>query len=217
MASRTCWSCDRLTHMRPHGQAIFVPINPPGGTPIGWYYGAYLCDNCGTMSIASTVQEYVHMIPQDLNYVLESSGEISWLPVKARGKAFPDVPEQIAAAANEAHQCLDINARRGAVMLARAVIEATAKEKGVSDGTLFKKIESLQAAGHIRPDIKEGAHEVRLLGNDMAHGDFVEDVDAADAELVLTLMDELLAEVFQSPAKVAKARQVREAKKQVAK
>lgn len=102
-------------------------------------------------------------------------------------------------------------------MLARAVIEATAKEKGITEGALFKKIEALQAASHIRPHIREGAHKVRLLGNDMAHGDFVEEVDAADAELVLALMDEVLSEVFQSPAKVAKARQVREGKKQVAK
>jgi hypothetical protein len=38
--------------------------------------------------------------------------------------------------------------------------------------------------------VRDGAHEVRHLGNEMAHGDFVEPVDGEDAELVLQLMDE---------------------------
>lgn len=202
--------------MRSHGPAIYIPLNGPGEPSIGRFFGAYLCDNCNVMSIATSVNAYAHMIPPDMNYLLESAQEINWLPVKALGKAFPDVPEQVAAAANEAHECLSIGANRAAVMLARSVIEATAKEKGIEKGLLYNKIEALEEAGHIRPHVKDGAHEVRHLGNDMAHGDFVEAVDIADADLVLALMDEVLSEVFQSPAKVQAAQAARLARQRPA-
>jgi hypothetical protein len=68
----------------------------------------------------------------------------------------------------------------------------------------------------IREQISVGAHEVRHLGNDMAHGDFVTQVNREDAELILTLMSEVLAEVYQSPARVAKAKSARAAKVAVA-
>lgn len=130
-------------------------------------------------------------------------------PEKVGGKEFRDVPEHIADAADEAYRCSSINALRAAVLLARSVIEATAKEKSISKGSLWEKIDVLHKQGFIREHIKDGAHEVRLLGNDMAHGDFVEPIDTEDAELILTLMTEVLDEVFQSPARVERARQKR--------
>ncbi|MBU5868948.1 DUF4145 domain-containing protein, partial [Vibrio cholerae O1] len=65
------------------------------------------------------------------------------------------------------------NAGRGAVILARAVIEATAKDKGITNGNLYAKIDQLHISGLIREHIKEAAHEVRLGGNDVAHGDIL--------------------------------------------
>jgi hypothetical protein len=100
-------------------------------------------------------------------------------------------------------------AYRGAVLLARSVIEATAKEKGLTTGTLVTKIDAMYEARLIREDIRDGAHEVRFIANDAAHGDFTEPVPQADAELILTLMDEVLEEVFQSPARVARRRAAR--------
>jgi hypothetical protein len=70
-------------------------------------------------------------------------------------------------------------------------------------------------ANLIRAHVRDGAHEVRYLGNDMAHGDFVDSVSTEDSELVLTLMDEVLLEVFQSPARVKRRRDARMAGKAV--
>jgi hypothetical protein len=50
----------------------------------------------------------------------------------------------------------------------------------------------------------------------MTHDDFVQGVSAEDTDLVLTLMREVLVDVYQSPARVARAqanRQEREATK----
>jgi hypothetical protein len=127
--------------------------------------------------------------------------------------AFDDVPEHIASAASEAHRCWSIQAYRGATALARAVIEASAKEKGITKGQLFEKIEKLEAEGHVRAHIREAAHEVRHLGNEVAHGDFVDPIEPEEAEEVLALMAEVLQEVFQSPARVARVKAAREAKK----
>jgi len=48
----------------------------------------------------------------------------------------------------------------------------------------------------IRPGIAEAAHEVRHLGNDMAHGDFAEQVDHEEAELALELVAAILDELW---------------------
>ena len=60
-------------------------------------------------------------------------------PTSSLGKTFPDVPTHIASAADEAHRCASIGAFRGAIALARAVVEATAKDKGVKSGNLMPK------------------------------------------------------------------------------
>ncbi len=98
-------------------------------------------------------------------------------------------------------------------MLARAVIEATAKDKGVTDGSLSQKIETLHERGYIRTYLRDGAHEVRYTGNDMAHGDFPIAVSSEDAEVLLELMREVLMEVYQDPARRERlARMARDAR-----
>nr|MDT0662601.1 DUF4145 domain-containing protein [Micromonospora sp. DSM 115978] len=131
---------------------------------------------------------------------------------KVAGKEFPDVPAHIAETADEAHKCHSIHAYRAAILLARSVIEATAKEKGVTDGSLLKKIDDMFDRRLIREPVRDGAHEVRQLGNDMAHGDFIAPVEVEESSLILTLMDEVLDEVFQSVARVQRARALRTAK-----
>jgi len=102
-----------------------------------------------------------------------------------------------------------VKAYRGAVLLARSVIESSAKDKGMTTGTLVTKIDAMHEARLIREDIRDGAHEVRFLANDAAHGDFAEPVPQTHVELILTLIDEVLEAVYQSPARVARRRAAR--------
>lgn len=145
-----------------------------------------------------------------------SSGQIlrHW-PVKmVERKVFPDVPDHIAQAASEAHLVHDHGAHRAAAVLARAVVEATAKEKGYAENGIRTKIDEMYRDRVLREHIKDAAHEVRHLGNEMAHGDFVDAVLPEESAVVLQLMDEVLDEVFQSPARVKRVREAREAKMQ---
>ncbi|VXA93228.1 hypothetical protein CITRIK5_100115 [Citricoccus sp. K5] len=89
------------------------------------------------------------------------------------------------------------------------MIEASAKEKGITSGRLVQKIDAMRAADLIREDTKDAAHEIREFGNDMAHGDIAVQVNAEDAAEILALMDEILQEVFQGPARTARVRQRR--------
>ncbi|MEV4821636.1 DUF4145 domain-containing protein [Micromonospora sp. NPDC049274] len=195
-----------LTHVCPHCGALSLfkivwSDERSSGNHVGAtvkHVAALVCVACG-LPISGVLNQS------------RSTIERVW-PETVGGKAFPDVPAQIADAADEAYRCSSIGARRAAVLLARSVIEATAKDKQITSGTLLAKIDALYAQGFIREHIKDGAHEVRHLGNEMAHGDFVEPVDSEDLDLTLTLMGEVLEEVFQSPARVKRAQDKRAAK-----
>ncbi len=136
------------------------------------------------------------------------------IAVGAAGKEFPDVPKHIAATATEAHRCHSIYARRGSIVLARAVLEATCKDKGVTDGTLQAKITTMHQRGLIPDLVRDEVTELRHAGNAVAHSDDVEPVSEAESAQSLSLMDDLLLDVYQRPAKVARLKEAREAAKE---
>lgn len=170
---------------------------------------AFSCQNCGFLSIAISSWHADPRYDRSVDIDRLFSGEVKWLPGYGVGKSYPDVPDHIASAASEAHQCRSVGALRGAVQLARSVVEASAKEVGITVNGIYPKIEQLFNQNIIREHIKDAAHEIRYLGNEMAHGDFIEPVTEEEVDLTLTLMGELLAEIFQSPARVRRAREAR--------
>jgi len=199
MSATVCPFCEALVNFTPMWE---YPVVPPGSgyrDDYDYKIGAQRCNNPQCEMVIVTVSD---------------SDIIEIWPKHVGGKEFPDVPQHIASAADEAHRCFSIGSLRAAVLLARSVVEATAKEKGITRGTLANRIDEMADQNLVREYVKDGAHEVRHLGNDMAHGDFVLPVELSEAELVLALMDEVLGEVFQGPARVANARAARLAKRQ---
>jgi hypothetical protein len=208
MATRDCWRCAVRTHLVPHGTAIAVP-HPSGSITTIWC--AFRCDNCDALSIATcgALNNHPTAARNPTGWIDGVGTNVEWFPIRAAGKDFPDVPEHITEAASEAYKCYSIDAFRAATQLTRSVVEATAKDKGITQGSLFSKINELFAQALIREYIRDGAHEVRHLGNDMAHGDFISPVSSEETQLALTLMSEILEEVYQSPARVARAQTAR--------
>jgi hypothetical protein len=178
---------------------------------------AYECPNCHRLNIAfENGDDYVdqpRLHPRDEAQTHKWSPYVSWLPKRGQSRDFPDVPPHIAAAATEATLCLSMGAYRAVGSLARAVVEATAKDKNASGQNLAVRINALAAAGHIREHTKEQAHEIRYFGNDMAHGDFADPLTKEEAVEIVELMSELLNEVYQSPARLDRVRDARKAKK----
>jgi hypothetical protein len=202
-----------MTHMTRYGDPRFS-LSIDENMTIGVIWGVFVCDQCDSLSIA--VLGYKDTYKPDatvMGKLLDDSESMLWIPAKAVGKNFPNVPDQIAQAADEAHRCLSIKAYRGAVMLARAVVEAIAKDKGITGRNLQVRIDGMVAAQLIPARTGDAAHEVRHFGNDMAHGDFIENVPEEEAELTLTLMGEVLNEVYQAPARIAAAQAARTARK----
>lgn len=147
--------------------------------------------------------------------VSDTRGEIvkAW-PGHVGGKAFPDVPDHIASAADEAHMCLSIGAYRASVAMARAVVEATAKDHKIVQGTLQAKVEELAKKGIISTAMKDAADEIRFAGNEVAHGDASEEIlGKDDAEEILGLMDAIVSRVYQEPKQVERVRERRTARK----
>ena len=94
------------------------------------------------------------------------------------------------------------------------MIEATAKDKGITTGNLKSKIEEMANQQLIRPHIKAVADGIRDYGNEMAHGDFANPVASADSAVIIQLMGEILDEVYQSPARLARVQQAVNARQQ---
>jgi ribosomal protein L21 len=214
MASTTCGHCGRLTHMDA-ASGLHITQERFHGTRTAMLEAVYKCPNCKRLNPAmerrSCGSEDGVSSPDGANN--HDWADPTWIPVCGEVREFADVPEHIAVAATEATFCLSVGAFRAAGALARAVVEATAKDKKITTGKLADKTDALAAAGHVREHTKEQAHEVRHFGNDMAHGDFVDQVEKEDAEEVIELMAEVLVEVYQSPARLSARKAARLAKK----
>lgn len=198
MASTICGWCGDRTHMK----LVTDPVRVSSLSSRNVYTAAFQCSNerCERLSIGTVKRSTLYSNPTQ---EMPRDATLEWEPKSIRPKSFPDVPAQIASAASEAHACLSIQAYRGAVALARAVVEATAKDNGVTSGPLVVKIDKMHEEGLIRDITKEVAHEVREGGNEIAHGDLGDEpMPADDAEAIVALMDEILEEVYQGPARM---------------
>lgn len=175
---------------------------------------SYRCDECYRIAIATKHGgKSVSTSSDGIKQFVESEGTPrEWEPKNALGKDFPDIPPHIANPASEAFACFSVGAYKAAVLLARSVIEASAKDKGVTSGSLYEKIDKLAEGQHIRAMLAEAAHEVRLAGNDMAHGDFATaEITEEDADELLGLMEDFLREMFELPTRVQRRKDRRTA------
>ncbi|WP_239476652.1 DUF4145 domain-containing protein [Nocardia arizonensis] len=184
-------------------------IPEPGGKSL--QIGAFACSACRWGSLG--VMPMMGVSPSHERFERANAADIVWHPANAFGQDFPDVPAHIASPATEATECLSIGHNRAAVILARAVVEAVAKDKGIANGNLASKIDSLHSRGLIRAHTKDAAHEIRFVGNEIAHGDFAQQsIDGDEAADVLNFMIEVLEEIYQGPARVDRQRVARQAK-----
>lgn len=203
MANAICGRCGTYTHMTTYGGGHWTPDSV--GSPTGWYDSAFKCDSCQRLNIGTTHNGQHPTHPSDTGQTRnwwDQNQPDEWSPSFVKGQHYPDVPDHVARPASEAHKCRSINALMSSILMARAVIESIAKDHGITAGNLFKKIDAMHGAGLIDAFAKETAHTIRVFGNDMAHGDFTVDVDASDADGVLTFLDHIIRGVYQSKAEL---------------
>lgn len=167
---------------------------------------AATCDNCGRINTARGMVTFVNpgrkpegAITDPVKYAGKLEGKTMAPPLLLQ----PDteyIPDNVAGFLTEAHHALSVGAFRAVLLLVRSTIEASAKTKGVNTGTLFQKIDALAEHQLIRPGTKQLAHALRILGNDIAHGDISEVPTKEDAEDSLTILKLILEDLFVAEA-----------------
>lgn len=212
MASTVCGWCGDRAHMTPLlKEPIPLPLQREpwrADDPSVIYMSAFQCpnENCQKLSIAWGAAPYVHNLSEKAAFL--TSNRLEWEPKSVRRPLYPEVPEEIAATAAEAYACFSVNGYRGAVSLARAVVEATAKAKGITERGIIGKINALHEKGIISSLTRDTSQAIREDGNSIAHGDIGDEpISRDDAAAILEFMDALLDEVFQRPAKLERLKQ----------
>lgn len=181
---------------------------------------ALRCDMCKRLSIAYQIgnaPEYNVSHPVTWVSFWDAIGvPHRYYPTPTSARTYPNTPQHIGDAASEAHKVHSYEAYRATAILCRAVIEAICKDKGAEGRDLFRKIDNLYDQGEIRKFVKETAHVLRAIGNDMAHGDFDQELSADDADHILGFMDSILDEVYESTAKLTEMQSLVAARKATA-
>lgn len=83
-------------------------------------------------------------ISGDMAEVWRMSLPQSWSPEIGRMHSFPHVPEHMAKAAKELYLGASVGNTMSAILMARTVFEASAKDKGITAGSLKTKITMLK-------------------------------------------------------------------------
>lgn len=199
MASTTCGWCGHKSHMT---RVSDVPqIGYANDDP--WRVildHAFACDNCSRYSVVTWVCD---SDPRDRNGRAEPEADdpARWNPPALERRDYEGVPGHIASAAREAWLCHGHGANIGACAVARAVVEASAKHFNITTGTIQSKIDALAAKNLIWGNLVDAAHTLRQFGNDAAHGDIGTPIPDDECRDVLTIMDELLHQLFTSLAR----------------
>jgi len=121
-------------------------------------------------------------------------------------KPHEAIPTDIAEDFVEAGRCFDIEAYKAAAVICRRALQLAVRELGAKGDRLLDEIDSLADSHRITPELKEWAHQIRLIGNDGAHADKegLKTVTEEDAEAVSLFTSEFFHYVYEMPAEVAK-------------
>ena len=90
--------------------------------------------------------------------------------------------------------------------MSRKTLEAIVKENGVSSNNLKTGIEKLVNEKQMAEEVKEWSHEVRLVGNNGAHFESLEQVSQEDAKALLSFIEYLFQSLYGLRSELQKRR-----------
>lgn len=212
MLSHRCAFCGNQTHFTArHGQIFDREVEGGKYSHRAKLEVAATCDACTRFNVATGTLPWRHTnhslddypSGSTLTKEAEAMEDVTWSPPSMVQADTEYIPNEIAGFYQEAHDAFSIGAFRAVLLLSRSVIEATAKVNDAGGNNLVAKIDSLHQEGIIRPGTKKVAHALRILGNDMAHGDLDATPTQEDAEDVLRLVRMVLDDVYVGEAMTA--------------
>lgn len=211
MLSGLCAFCGNQTHFTARaGRVRGDRINPAAGYVYPFEVAA-TCDACHRFNTALGVTANVSRVLEVGQVLLggtalseaETMTIASWAPPAMLPVDTSFIPDGVGGFFKEAHDAFSISAYRAVLLLVRSVIEATAKDRGITSGSLVAKINELATAEHIRKGTRDMAHALRILGNDMAHGDIDVVPTKEDASDALIIARFVLDDVYVADARRA--------------
>jgi hypothetical protein len=147
----------------------------------------YACSRCGgvvTASARSWATEVLEYFPQ----------------IPAIDEA---IPSRAGAYLSQARN--SISSPSGAVMLAASAVDAMLKARGLTEGSLYKRIDQAASDGLITTDMAAWAHHVRLEANDERHADEAAPLPSGiEARRAVDFAFELAQFMFVLPARVTR-------------
>lgn len=128
----------------------------------------------------------------------EPEGDVSkpsQLYPTVRGGAIHGTPESVRRSFVEAVRCFEQGAAHTATaLMCRRTLEVVSKEHGARSGDLKQKLDALRAKGVIDQTLLDWATELRMLGNEAAHGDG--EVSRQDAKDALEFTEAMLSYIY---------------------
>lgn len=169
--------------------------NDRGGNHRLWM--TYICNTCGgfTMAVSPVgIDRNGQTVMDDIDGIWPTPQKVHE-SVPERAKTFLD--QAIAS----------IHSPAGAVMLTASSIDSMLKEKGLKEGSLYKRIDLAASTHLITTEMAAWAHEVRLDANDQRHTDEEGALpDEADAQKAIDFALALAQFLYVLPARVARGR-----------
>lgn len=181
-----------------------------------WYVVPFTCGHCKDVNIAH-FRLGRGWVRDPFESVTRGHVSPQWFPKRVSIPNLSVLPDHIAGAGREAYETRSMGSYRSSILMARAVIEAICKDKGITNGRLNSKIDQLAERGLILQSTKDEAHEIRYLGNFVAHADFatqpdvdesdesedspeadfaLSDVDESDADDVLDVLQSIIDQIY---------------------
>ena len=164
----------------------FSTINDQGGDPKSW--GVYYCRRCGG-AVLSCIQ---------------TNSANQWRTTFPEVKEVDkNLPPKVKVYLKQAIDCM--HAPAGAVMLCASAVDAMLKEKGYTEGSLYKRINDAVTANILKKEMAVWAHQVRLDANDQRHADEEASMPTVeDAKQAIEFTKTLAEFLFVLPAKVTR-------------
>jgi hypothetical protein len=135
---------------------------------------------------------------------------VLWWPVPGAADLDPEIPEPVASAFSEGMRALSVNCPRAAAVMFRAMLAAIVRDKGSEGaqqaGGLYKQLKKMAEEQSLHPTMVEWAAEVRLVGDAGAHPEALDPVTPAEARDLARLCRQFLAVVYETPARIRRAR-----------
>ena len=184
------------------------------------------CDANGTFDYRGNVMWIVQGVPMEYSlwscpnpecniivYVTtDEQGTILDTYPKRVPKIEQAVPSSVRSDMEEAYKSFNAGAWRASAAVGRRALQSSLLELKATKGKLQDQIDEVYAKTMITKEIRDWAHEIRLIGNDGAHPDKdgLQDVTEDDAKELLEFLEKYTDYVYIMPAKVAASRKKRD-------